>query len=164
MGDRSFCYHERVYAKFLAIHTRNHFDSMKELLVTVSVQLWTLFDRMFDRSNIASEVGRVCSVIIAIVRRFLAYSGSQAYGGHFKFSTSFWMGLLKITVPHEPANRCIHQTRPVLVRDLSVFGQVVYLQVPRRQFYCSSCKTSPTEPLSWLNKRQRQTNRYQEYI
>jgi len=58
----------------------------------------------------------------------------------------------------------VHQTRPVLVRDLSVFGQVVYLKVPRRQFYCSNCKTSPTESLSWLNKRQRQTNRYQEYI
>jgi transposase len=58
----------------------------------------------------------------------------------------------------------VHQTRPVLVRDLSVFGQVVYLQVPRRQFYCFNCKTSPTEILSWLNKKQRQTNRYQEYI
>ena len=58
----------------------------------------------------------------------------------------------------------VHQTRPVLVRDLSVFGQVVYLKVPRRQFYCVSCKTSPTEILSWLNKKQRQTNRYQEYI
>ena len=58
----------------------------------------------------------------------------------------------------------VHQTRPVLVRDLSVFGQVVYLKVPRRQFYCFSCKTSPTEILSWLNKKQRQTNRYQEYI
>ncbi|WP_373544367.1 transposase family protein, partial [Chamaesiphon sp.] len=30
--------------------------------------------------------------------------------------------------------------------------------------YCSSCKISPTEPLLWLNKKQRQTNRYQEYI
>jgi transposase len=74
----------------------------------------------------------------------------------------------------------VHQTRPILVRDLSVFGQVVYLKVPRRQlgethaeetsarfhpqFYCSSCKTSPTELLSWLSKKQRQTNRYQEYI
>jgi transposase len=58
----------------------------------------------------------------------------------------------------------IHQTRPVLIRDLSIFGRAVYLKVPRRQFYCSSCKTSPTEPLSWLNKKQRQTNRYQEYI
>jgi putative transposase len=25
-----------------------------------------------------------------------------------------------------------HQTRPILVRDLSVFGQLVYLKVPRR--------------------------------
>jgi hypothetical protein len=25
----------------------------------------------------------------------------------------------------------VHQTRPTLVRDLSVFGQVVYLKVPR---------------------------------
>ena len=57
-----------------------------------------------------------------------------------------------------------HQTRPILVRDLSVFGHLVYLKVPRRQFYCPNCQTSPTEPLSWLNKKQRQTNRYQEYI
>ena len=26
----------------------------------------------------------------------------------------------------------LHQTRPILVRDLSIFGQVVYLKVPRR--------------------------------
>ena len=58
----------------------------------------------------------------------------------------------------------VHQTRSVLVRDLSIFGQVVYLKVPRRQFYCSTCKKSPTEPLLWVNRKQRQTNRYQEYI
>ena len=58
----------------------------------------------------------------------------------------------------------VHQTRSVLVRDLSIFGQVVYLKVPRRQFYCSTCKKSPTEPLLWTNRKQRQTNRYQEYI
>ena len=58
----------------------------------------------------------------------------------------------------------LHQNRPVLVRDLSVFGQIVYLKVPRRQFYCYNCKKLPTEPFSWLNKQQRQTNRYQEYI
>ena len=58
----------------------------------------------------------------------------------------------------------LHQTRSILIRDLAVFGQKVYLKVPRRQFYCPSCKTSPTEPLSWLNKKQRQTTRYQEYI
>ena len=58
----------------------------------------------------------------------------------------------------------VHQTRPILIRDLSIFGQLVYLKVPRRQFYCPNCKKSPTEPLSWLNKKQRQTTRYQEYI
>jgi transposase len=58
----------------------------------------------------------------------------------------------------------LHQVRPILVRDLSIFGRLVYLKVPRRQFYCSHCQKSPTEPLSWLNKKQRQTNRYQEYI
>jgi transposase len=51
----------------------------------------------------------------------------------------------------------LHQTRSVLVRDLSIFGQVVYLKVPRRQFYCSTCKKSPTEPLLWVNRKQRQT-------
>ena len=40
----------------------------------------------------------------------------------------------------------------------------MYLKVPRRQFYCSTCKKSPTEPLLWVNRKQRQTNRYQEYI
>ena len=74
----------------------------------------------------------------------------------------------------------VHQNRPILVRDLPIFGRIVYLKVPRRQlgethaeetsarfhpqFYCSDCKISPTESLSWVNKRQRQTNRYQEYI
>lgn len=58
----------------------------------------------------------------------------------------------------------VHQTRSVLIRDLSILGQVVYLRVPRRQFYCSPCKKSPTEPLLWVNRKQRQTNRYQEYI
>lgn len=36
----------------------------------------------------------------------------------------------------------INQKRPVLIRDLSVFGQGVYLRVPRRQFYCSKCNVT----------------------
>ena len=36
--------------------------------------------------------------------------------------------------------------------------------MPRRRFYYSSWKISPTELLSWLNKKKIQTNRYQEYI
>lgn len=27
----------------------------------------------------------------------------------------------------------LHQNRPILIRDLSVFGKAVYLRVPRRQ-------------------------------
>jgi hypothetical protein len=61
----------------------------------------------------------------------------------------------------------VHQNRPILVKDLSIFGQTVYLKVPRRllgethaeetsarfhpQFYCAGCKISPTEPLSRVN-------------
>ena len=74
----------------------------------------------------------------------------------------------------------IHQIRSILVRDLSIFGRLVYLKVPRRllgethaeetsarfhpQFRCNNCNKSPTEILSWLNRKQRQTTRYQNYI
>lgn len=58
----------------------------------------------------------------------------------------------------------IHQTRFLLVRDLSIFGVGVYLKVPRRQFYCNNCQKYPTEELTWLEKRQLFTNRYQSYI
>jgi len=34
----------------------------------------------------------------------------------------------------------LHQNRPILARDLSAFGRSVYLQVPRRQFYCPTCQ------------------------
>ncbi|WP_245555458.1 transposase family protein [Baaleninema simplex] len=30
----------------------------------------------------------------------------------------------------------LNQTRTVRVRDLPISGQLVYLQIPRRQFYC----------------------------
>ena len=33
----------------------------------------------------------------------------------------------------------IHQTRSILVRDLGIFGQVVYLSVPRRQTRAFPC-------------------------
>ena len=58
----------------------------------------------------------------------------------------------------------LHQTRPILVRDLSLFGQGVYLQVPRRQFICPHCRKYPTEPLSWIEMRRNYTKRYEEYI
>ncbi|WP_425335109.1 transposase family protein [Nostoc punctiforme] len=42
----------------------------------------------------------------------------------------------------------VHQSRTKLVRDLSIFGRLVYLKVPRRQFYCGECKKFPTESLT----------------
>lgn len=58
----------------------------------------------------------------------------------------------------------LHQTRPILVRDLSILGQGVYLKVPRRQFICPHCGKYPTEPLEWIESRRNYTKRYEEYI
>ena len=44
----------------------------------------------------------------------------------------------------------LHQNRPILARDLSVFGRYVYLQVPRRQFYCANCQRYVTAHIPQL--------------
>ncbi len=70
-----------------------------------------------------------------------------------------------ITCPHcQNYTDDIHQTRPILVKDLGIFGQQVYLHVPRRQFYCRNCKKYPTEPLDFIDKRRNYTIRYEEYV
>jgi transposase len=58
----------------------------------------------------------------------------------------------------------LHQNRPILARDLSVFGRFVYLQVPRRQFYCPSCQRYSTEKLEFLDPKRRHTRRYEQNI
>ena len=58
----------------------------------------------------------------------------------------------------------LHQSRPVLVRDLSIFGQATHLKIPRRQFYCRSCQRYFTESLSYVDKGRQYTVRYEEYI
>jgi transposase len=58
----------------------------------------------------------------------------------------------------------LHQNRPILVRDLSAFGRFVYLQVPRRQFYCRSCQRYITEKLEFIDKKRRHTQRYEKNI
>ena len=58
----------------------------------------------------------------------------------------------------------LNQNRPVLIRDLSIFGQPVYLQVPRRQFYCRTCQKYFTESLSFVDWERRYTQRYENYI
>jgi transposase len=58
----------------------------------------------------------------------------------------------------------IHQVRPILVRDLSIFGQGVYLQIPRRQIYCPHCQKYSTETLEFVEKGRNYTKRYESYI
>jgi transposase len=58
----------------------------------------------------------------------------------------------------------LHQNRPILTRDLPVFGRFVYLKVPRRQFYCPNCQRYSTEELEFLDKKRRHTQRYEQNI
>ncbi|WP_202895952.1 transposase family protein [Iningainema tapete] len=58
----------------------------------------------------------------------------------------------------------IHQNRPILIRDLPVFGRIVYLKIPRRQFYCSCCQRYFTEKLEFVDWERRYTIRYEEQI
>ena len=58
----------------------------------------------------------------------------------------------------------LHQNRPILVRDLAICGQGVYLDVPRRQFNCPHCKKSPTERLPFKEMGRNYTIRYENYI
>lgn len=58
----------------------------------------------------------------------------------------------------------LHQSRQMLLRDLPIFGQPVYLKLPRRQFYCQSCQRYFTESLSFMDGGRRYTLRYEDYI
>ncbi len=58
----------------------------------------------------------------------------------------------------------LHQTRYILVRDLSICGVEVYLKVPRRRFYCSQCQKYISEQLTWLEAKQSFTERFKQYI
>lgn len=58
----------------------------------------------------------------------------------------------------------LHQRRYVMVRDLPISGQTVYLKVPRRKFYCKHCQHYFTEDLEFMKPRRRYTERYEKYI
>jgi len=71
----------------------------------------------------------------------------------------------QISCPHcQQSSHEINQIKPILVRDLPAFGKIVYLKIPRRQFYCKRCKKYPTEPLEFLGKRRTYTLRYEQYV
>ena len=64
---------------------------------------------------------------------------------------------------HETLDR-INQTEYNLVRDLSILGNPVYLEVPRRQFHCQKCQKYISERLSVIRLRQHHTSRYESMI
>lgn len=71
----------------------------------------------------------------------------------------------EILCPHcgHPTDH-LHQNRPVLVRDLPIFGRPTYLYVPRRQFYCSECQKYRTEKLDFVDWKRRHSRRYEENV
>lgn len=78
---------------------------------------------------------------------------------HIKFTNT------GINCPHcHSYTQEIHQKRSSLVRDLSAFGNCIYLKVPRRQFYCGQCRRYLTEKLEWIDNQRRHTNRYESNI
>ena len=58
----------------------------------------------------------------------------------------------------------LNPEEPILIRDLSIFGKNVYLETPRRQFYCQHCQRYFTERLTFADWERRYTQRYEEYI
>ena len=58
----------------------------------------------------------------------------------------------------------MHQVRPILVRDLPVFGLSGYLKIPRRQFDCRNCQHYRTERLEFIDWERHYTRRYEEQI
>lgn len=70
-----------------------------------------------------------------------------------------------INCPHcQKYTEELHQDRPILVRDLPTFGKAVYLQIPRRQFYCSGCQRYVTEDFGFIDWKRRHTQRYEATI
>jgi transposase len=67
--------------------------------------------------------------------------------------------------PHcQQSSDDLHQTRSILIRDLSISGKSTYLKVPRRQFYCQQCQSHFTEVLSFMESGRQYTRRYEDYI
>ena len=58
----------------------------------------------------------------------------------------------------------INQNKQILVRDLPGFGTKVYLEVPRRQFKCSNCRSYFTENLDYIHAKRRHSIRYEQYV
>ena len=58
----------------------------------------------------------------------------------------------------------LHQSWPVLLRDLVIFAQATHLKIPRQQFYYRPCQLYFTESLPYVGEGRQYTCRYEEYI
>jgi len=72
--------------------------------------------------------------------------------------------LSNLSPPQKYSSADINQNNPILIRDLSISGQHIYLEIPRRQFYCKNCRKYFTERLSFVDWERRYTQRYKDYI
>jgi transposase len=69
------------------------------------------------------------------------------------------------TCPHcQKSTDELHQIRTILMRDLPISGQLIELEIPRRQYYCKNCQKYFTEQLCFVDEGRRYTQRYEEYI
>ena len=69
------------------------------------------------------------------------------------------------TCPHcQKSTDELHQIRTILIRDLPISGQLIELEIPRRQYYCKNCQKYFTEQLCFVDEGRRYTQRYEEYI
>ncbi|MEG5138617.1 MULTISPECIES: transposase family protein [unclassified Microcoleus] len=69
------------------------------------------------------------------------------------------------TCPHcQKSTDEVHQIRTILIRDLPISGQLIELEIPRRQYYCKNCQKYFTEQLCFVDEGRRYTQRYEEYI
>jgi len=69
------------------------------------------------------------------------------------------------TCPHcQKSTNELHQIRTILIRDLPISGQLIELEIPRRQYYCKNCQKYFTERLCFVDEDRRYSQRYEEYI
>jgi transposase len=67
-------------------------------------------------------------------------------------------------LPSQQSRDELHQISPILIRDLPISGQLIELEIPRRQSYCNNCKKYFTKQLCFVDEGRRYTKRYEEYI
>ena len=58
----------------------------------------------------------------------------------------------------------VHQRHPRQIRDLSISGQKVMLDLVRRRFWCARCQLAFFEPVAFVEEYRSYTHRFEEYV